>query len=328
MVNFAVVGLGMGRGRSQLIQQTEGAELKCVVDLNEELAKKSGEELNVEWTTNLDDALGRSDVDCVMVMTPSGTHAELGVRAAKAGKHVITTKPMDVTTEACDRLIAACDEAGVILAVDYQSRYVENNYRVAEALKRGWLGKPILGEVRFKWFRSNEYFKHGNGWRGTWKMDGGGSLANQGAHLLDLISWFMGDYQSVYGEPAIMNHDIETEDIGLAVVNFKSSAKGVIVGTTTFPENVYFSAEVHGTDGGVLIDEVLSGKMRVIGNGLQERLDSVEDSVTSIIEDVVGAIENGSQVRIDGREGRRTVDLLEKIYQSAREGRTIQASES
>ncbi len=328
MVKFAVVGLGMGRGRSRLIQQTEGAELKCVVDLNEELAKKNGEELNVEWTTNLDDTLGRSDIDCVMVMTPSGTHAELGIRVAKAGKHVITTKPMDVTTEACDRLISACDEAGVILAVDYQSRYVENNYRVAEALKRGWLGKPILGEVRFKWFRSDEYFKHGNGWRGTWEMDGGGSLANQGAHLLDLISWFMGDYQSVYGETAIMNHDIETEDIGLAVVNFKSGAKGVIVGTTTFPESVYFSAEVHGTDGGVLIDEVLSGKMRVFGNGLQERLDSVEDNVTSIISDMVGAIENGSQVRIDGREGRRTVDLLEKIYQSAREGRTIQASES
>ena len=87
-------------------------------------------------------------------------------------------------------------------------------------------------------------------------MDGGGSLANQGAHLLDLISWFMGDYQSVYGETAIMNHDIETEDIGLAIVNFKSGAKGVIVGTTTFPESVYFSAEVHGTDGGILIDEV------------------------------------------------------------------------
>jgi len=165
MVRFAVVGLGMGRGRSHLIQKTEGAELKCVIDLNEELAKKNGEELNVEWTTNFDEALGRDDIDCVMVMTPSGTHAELGVRAAKSGKHVITTKPMDVTTEACDRLISACDEAGVILAVDYQSRYVENNYRVAEALKRGWLGKPILGEVRFKWFRSDEYFKHGNGWR-------------------------------------------------------------------------------------------------------------------------------------------------------------------
>ena len=237
-----------------------------------------GEELGTEWTTDLADVLGRGDIDCVMVMTPSGTHAEIGIRAAKAGKHVVTTKPMDVSTEACDRLIAACDDAGVKLAVDYQSRYVDSNYRVAEALKRGWLGKPILGEVRFKWFRSDEYFEHNGGWRGTWKMDGGGSLANQGAHLLDVISWFMGDFESVYGEMAIMNHDIETEDIGLAIVRFKNGARGVIVGTTTFPTSVYFSAEVHGTDGGILIEDVLNGKMRVFGEGLEKRIQQIGQS--------------------------------------------------
>ncbi len=323
MVNFAVVGLGMGSNRARMIKSTDGAELKCVVDLQANLAKKMGEELGTEWTTDLDDALGRGDIDGVMVMTPSGTHAEIGIRAAKAGKHVITTKPMDVSTEACDRLIAACDEAGVKLAVDYQSRYVDSNYRVAEALKRGWLGEPILGEVRFKWFRSDEYFEHNGGWRGTWKMDGGGSLANQGAHLLDVISWFMGDFESVYGEMGIMNHDIETEDIGLAIVRFKNGARGVIVGTTTFPANVYFSAEVHGTGGGVLIEDVLGGDMRVFGEGLEERLQQINNPIHNIIEDVVCAVEEGGDVRVDGREGRRTVALLEKIYQSARTGKTV-----
>ena len=275
--------------------------------------------------TDLDDVLGRDDIDCVMVMTPSGTHAEVGMRAAKAGKHVITTKPMDVSTEACDQLVAACDEAGVKLAVDYQSRYVDNNYRVAEALRRGWLGRPILGEVRFKWFRSDEYFEHNGGWRGTWNMDGGGSLANQGAHLLDVISWFMGDFESVYGEMAIMNHDIETEDVGLAIVRFKNGAKGVIVGTTTFPTNVYFSAEVHGTVGGILIEDVLSGNMRVFGEGLEERLQQINNPIHNIIEDFVQAVEEGGDVRVDGREGRRTVALLEKIYQSARSGKTVRS---
>ena len=323
MVNFAVVGLGVGSSRARMIKATEGAELKCVVDLNEALAKQVAEELDTEWAPNLDDILGRSDIDCVMVMTPSGTHAALGIRVAQAGKHVITTKPMDVSTEACDRLIAACDEAGVKLAVDYQSRYVDTNYRVAEALRRGWIGQPILGEVRFKWFRADEYFERNGGWRGTWEMDGGGSLANQGAHLLDLISWFMGDFESVYGEMAIMNHDIETEDIGLAIVNFKSGAKGVIVGTTTFPTSVYFSAEVHGTEGGILVDDVLGGKMRVFGEGLEERLLQIENPVHSIIEDFVQAFEEGGDLRVDGREGRRTVALLEKIYQSAREGQAL-----
>ena len=325
MVNFAVIGLGMGNNRARMIKDTDGAELKCVVDFQAGLAKKTGEELGTDSTTNIDDVLGRDDIDCVMVMTPSGTHAEVGMRAAKAGKHVITTKPMDVSTEACDQLVAACDEAGVKLAVDYQSRYVDNNYRVAEALRRGWLGRPILGEVRFKWFRSEEYFEHNGGWRGTWNMDGGGSLANQGAHLLDVISWFMGDFESVYGEMAIMNHDIETEDVGLAIVRFKNGAKGVIVGTTTFPTNVYFSAEVHGTVGGILIEDVLSGNMRVFGEGLEERLQQINNPIHNIIEDFVQAVEEGGDVRVDGREGRRTVALLEKIYQSARSGKTVRS---
>ena len=325
MVNFAVVGLGMGNNRARMIKNTDGAELKCVVDLRTDLAKKTGEDLGTDWTTDIDEVLGRNDIDCVMVMTPSGTHAEVGIRVAKAGKHVITTKPMDVSTEACDQLIAACDEAGVKLAVDYQSRYVDNNYRVAEALRRGWLGRPILGEVRFKWFRSDDYFEHNGGWRGTWQMDGGGSLANQGAHLLDVISWFMGDFESAYGEMAIMNHDIETEDIGLAIVHFKNGAKGVIVGTTTFPTNAYFSAEVHGTDGGILIEDVLNGKMRVFGEGLEERLQQINNPIHNIIEDFVKAVEEDGNVRVDGREGRRTVALLEKIYESARTGKTVSA---
>ena len=323
MVNFAVVGLGMGNNRARMIKNTDGAELKCVVDLQADLAKKTAENLDTDWGTDLDDVLGRADIDCVMVMTPSGTHAEVGIRVAKAGKHVITTKPMDVSTQSCDQLITACNEAGVKLAVDYQSRYVDNNYRVAEALRRGWLGRPILGEVRFKWFRSDDYFEHNGGWRGTWQMDGGGSLANQGAHLLDVISWFMGDFESAYGEMAIMNHDIETEDIGLAIVHFKNGAKGVIVGTTTFPTNAYFSAEVHGTDGGILIEDVLNGKMRVFGEGLEERLQQINNPIHNIIEDFVKAVEEGGNVRVDGREGRRTVALLEKIYESARTGKTV-----
>jgi predicted dehydrogenase len=323
MVGFAVVGLGMGYNRAKMIRETAGADLKVVVDLNAKRAEEVASELGCAWTANLDEAIGRKDVEVVMVMTPSGTHADIGVRAAQAGKHVITTKPMDVSTAACDRLIGACEAAGVKLGVDYQSRYVDNNYRVAEALRQGWLGRPILGEVRFKWFRAQEYFESSGGWRGTWRMDGGGSLANQGAHLLDLLSWWMGDPASVYGEIAIMNHRIETEDIGLAILNFKSGAKGTVLGTTTFPKSVYFSAEAHGTEGGVLMDDVLGGEMRVFGEGLEARLMEVQNRTHSIVEDVVSAVTQGTPLRADGREGRRTVALLEAIYRSAREERLV-----
>ena len=323
MIGFAVVGLGMGRNRARQVVETAGAKLRAVVDLNEDLARQVGTEMGCAWYTTLEDALGRGDVDVVLVMTPSGLHASIGVEVLRAGKHVITTKPMDVSTKACDELIAAADAGGLLLGVDYQSRYVDNNYRVAEALKQGLLGKPILGEVRFKWFRSQEYFEHGGGWRGTWAMDGGGSLANQGSHLIDLLLWFMGVPKTVYGETAIMNHDIETEDIGQAILNFESGAKGGILGTTTFPASPYFSAEVHGSEGGVLLDAVLSGEMRVFGDGLEEKLLAIDNPLTNVVEDVVSALENGTALRVDGREGRRTVVLLENIYRSAREEKVV-----
>lgn len=323
MVGFGVIGLGMGRNRARLIKETEGAELKVVCDLHADLTEEVARELETDCAVDMAQVFARDDVDVVMVMTPSGKHAAVGVEAAKAGKHVITTKPMDVSTEACDRLIAACDDAGVLCGVDYQSRYVDGNVKVATAIQAGWLGKMILGEVRFKWFRSDDYFSHDVGWRGTWAMDGGGSLANQGAHLLDVLSWFMGDPVSVYGEIDIVNHEIETEDIGLAILNFESGAKGAILGTTTFPQSAYFSAEVHGSTGGVLLHDVLNGEMTAYGDGLQEKLDRVENHVHNIVEDVVNAVTKGTPLAVDGREGRRTVALLEAVYQSAREGKPL-----
>lgn len=323
MVGFAVVGLGMGRSRAKQITQTPGAQLRLVVDIKTSLAQEVGEELGCDWASDVNVALERADVDVVMVMVPSGLHAEVGVLAARAGKHVLTTKPMDVSVAACDRLIAAADAAGVLLGVDYQSRYVDSNLAVAEGLRRGWFGRPILAEVRFKWYRSQQYFAHNGGWRGTWAMDGGGSLANQGSHLLDLLLWFMGEPVRVYAETAIASHDIETEDVGLAVIDFANGAKAVVVGTTTFPTSVYFSAEVHGTQGGALIDSALDGSMRVFGEGVEDRLHTVNNSVPSAMADMVSAIEQGTPLRIDGREGRRTVALLEAIYASARAGHPV-----
>lgn len=322
MIRFAIVGLGMGRSRAQMITEAEGAELTAVVDLNEELASTVGEELGCSWSTDLEDVLGRADVDAVMVMTPSGLHADIGVQAAGAGKHVIVTKPMDVSTSACDRLIQACDSGHVMLAVDYQSRYVEGNCRIAEAIGQGWLGDLILGEARFKLFRGAEYFESGTGWRGSWALDGGGSLANQGAHLLDMLLWYMGDVVSVYAETAVMNHDIESEDLGMAILNFANGAKGGLVGTTTFPQNAYWSFEVHGTKGGILVDEMLKGEYRLFGSELESQMSRGEgaekSSVRSVIEDAVSHLENGTQLRVDGTQARRSVALLEAIYSSAR----------
>ena len=303
-----------------MIAATAGADLRMVVDLNGELAREVGEALNCSWSTDAASAYERADVDAVMMMTPSGLHAKLGLEAIAAGKHLIVTKPMDVTTSACDALIAAAAAANVKLGVDYQSRYVGANVGVAAAMREGWLGQPILGEARFKWHRAQSYYDHGGGWRGTWAMDGGGALANQGAHNIDLLLWFMGAPTRVYAETAVKTHDIETEDLGLVILNFESGAKGTILGTTTFPKNDYYAVEVHGSDGAVLLQDSLGGPVRVVGEGLQEKLEGIGNSVSNAIEDMVQAIETDGSMRVDGHEGRRTVALLESVYASSRSG--------
>ena len=134
----------------------------------------------------------------------------------------------------------------------------------------------------------------------------------------------MGDPISVYGETAALNHDIETEDVGMALLTFPGGAKGAIVGTTTFPENTYFSAEVHGKKGGILLDSALNGDLRVFGDGVEERLATVDNTIHNVVEDVVSALENGTTLRVDGQEGRRTVALLEHIYRSAELGQRVE----
>ena len=164
---------------------------------------------------------GRSDVDVVLVIDPEWAtriHRRRGPQCRQARNHHQAHGRQHQSLRRADR--RGRRGVALLLGVDYQSRYVDNNYRVAEALRQGLLGKPILGEVRFKWFRSQEYFEHSGGWRGTWAMDGGGSLANQGSHLIDLLLWFMGVPKTVYGETAIMNHDIRDRGYWSGYLNF------------------------------------------------------------------------------------------------------------
>ena len=325
-VRFAVVGLGMGRNRAQVVTHTPGAQLVTVVDIDEERARSVGKELDVPWALSLEEALRiHPEIECVFVLTPSGIHAEVGIQAAEAKKHVITTKPMDVSVAACNRLIKACESAGVHLLVDFQSRYVDANVQLAHAVREGWLGRLLVGEFRFKWWRSQAYFDERGGWRGTWKLDGGGSLANQGAHGLDMLLWIMGDVNAVYAETAILDHEIETEDVAFVILDFANGAKGAVTTTTTFPKtSPYYSIEIHGTDGGVLLDDALGGTGRYfVPAEVRQNMAAVPNPVKSIIEDAIRVIRHGEKPAVDGREGRRTVQLLEAIYRSAREGRKV-----
>jgi predicted dehydrogenase len=317
-VGFAVVGLGMGRSRSKMIAETPGARLAVVCDLNEERAKAAAQELHVPYTLDHHEALARKDVEVVLVMTPTGAHAPVAIDAAGAGKHVVTTKPLEVTVERCDQVIRACDEAGVVLAVDFGSRYAQDMQTVKRAIDEGKLGRLILGEATLKWYRSQAYYDAG-GWRGTWAMDGGGSLMNQSIHPIDLLLWFLGDAKRVMGTAAIFTHCIETEDLGMALIEFASGAVGRILGTTTYPESQPFEVNVHGNRGGVVTrDGAIAG-----WHFLEGAKDTVIEPGTgpaNIVADMVGVLRQNRKPVVDGREGRRPVELIQAIYQSAGEG--------
>jgi len=166
-VRFGILGLGMGANWARLVTETMDAELVCVCDLQEGRAREVAKELSCEWTTLYDEMLKRKDIDVVGIFTPSGTHCDYAVKAIQAGKHVFVTKPMDISVEKCDAAIEEARNAGVILAVDFQMRYEETNQKIKLALDNRRLGRLILGDLRMKWYRTQEYYEGGypHGWR-------------------------------------------------------------------------------------------------------------------------------------------------------------------
>ena len=317
-VGFGVIGLGMGNVRARCIHETQGAKLVAVAELNEERGQKAASEYGVEWYKDYRQLLDRSDIDVINVMTPSGTHADFAIEAARAGKHVITTKPIEVTLDRADQMINACHEAGVILAIDFEARYMAENVRVKQAVDEGRLGRMILGEVRLKWCRNDAYYE---GWHGTWQYDGGGALINQSVHQIDLLVWYMGAVESVQGQIGVFNHDIETEDLGMAMIRFRSGAVGMILGTTTCPVTIPAAVELHGT----------KGLITTSGNGIDTwhlpnelKEDSFSyDGPQNVIEDMIQLVRFGGKPLITGEEAKKSLALVLAIYESSRTGDTI-----
>lgn len=320
-VGFAVVGLGMGRGRAQTVAATAGARLVTVVDINESLAEKVGRELDCKWTAKLEDALDDDAVDVVLILTPSGLHGEMAIRVLEAGKHAITTKPMEVTLAKCDAMIAAAEKAGKLLGVDFETRYRDPCQKIRYALDHGHFGQPILAEARLKWYRSQKYYDSGGGWRGTWKLDGGGALANQSIHGIDLILWLMGRPKRVHARTGTFAHQIETEDLGMAMIDFASGAVGTILGTTTFPADACWKIEIHGSEGGAVVD--FSGETKwFFLDGMADRQEKLQrlTAPQNIVEDVISALCHGTPLLCDGDQGRLSIELLTAVYESARNG--------
>ncbi len=316
VLRFGVVGLGMGMSRSNTIATTEGAQLVAVADLVEGRRKAAAEKLGCDTYDDAIKMFERDELDVAMIMTPSGLHAKLGIEAAKRGKHVITTKPMDVNLDNCDALIRACEENHVKLLVDFGERYGEWNRKIRAALEMGALGKPILCELRMKWFRADSYYE---GWHGTWELDGGGSVMNQGVHYIDLVQWFMGPVARVLGAHyGVYAHEhCETEDLTSAIIEFKSGAIGTVLTTTTFPGDSVSMVQIHGEKGVIGIDphvwQFKEGEPEI----------NLPPYPKNVIQDAIRVIRDGAQPAVDGYEGKKSVALNLAIYESARKGQPV-----
>lgn len=338
-VRFAVVGCGnISQAHIHAINNTEGALLAASVDVAEERARAVAEAAGCQWFTSVEAMLAEADVDVVNICTASGLHMEPAVAAAKAGKHVIVEKPLEVTLERCDAIIDACEKNGVLLGGVFQSRFLPANSLVKQATEDGVFGRLLLGEATVKWYRPKSYFGDAK-WRGTWRFDGGGALMNQGIHQVDLLQWIMGPVVSVQAATRRLVHEsIEVEDLAVALLQFSNGALGVLEASTGIVPGYPKRLEVHGSQGGAILEDGILVHNHGIPEGpelkvAQQKLGPISTSSDPMamsflgherqIADFVRAIRSGASPAITGREARKAVEIVTAVYESARTGSSV-----
>jgi predicted dehydrogenase len=336
-IRVGIVGGGnISETHARAARAIPGVEIAAICGSNKEKVERLCREYGGVPFTDYENFLGHRPMEMVALGSPSGMHAEQGIAAARHGLHVLTEKPIDITLARADALIAATDEAGVKLGVFYQDRFKADLRRVKTLLDGGILGKPILAEARVKWYRPPEYYA-GSKWRGTTALDGGGALMNQGIHTVDLLLWLWGDVVAVHGKMASSLHKIESEDTLVALLEFANGALGTLIATTSVFPGYPRHVELSGSEGTLAIEQDLLVRAdlhkfdpSLMRNEAGDQNPSAASPTVSDIrghqaalEDFLRAIETNGQPACNGREGRRSVALVEAIYAAARSGARV-----
>jgi predicted dehydrogenase len=334
-INFGLIGCGRVAPRhAQSLSTLAHARLVAVADVIGARAQRFATDYKAESHTDYRRLLDRPDVDAVSICTPSGMHAQMAVEAMQAGKHVIVEKPMALNLPDADRMIATAKSTGVKLCVVLQNRYNPPMRDLRRVVDEGKLGRLLLGNATVRWYRPQEYYE--DGWHGTWAMDGG-ALMNQSIHHIDALQWLMGDVESVFAYTATLAHKIETEDVGVVALRFKSGALGTVEGSTiTYPQNLEGSVALFGERGSVKVGgTALNRKViwKIEGELEHERELLTRDQVDppsvygyshqAIITDVVAAIRENRAPATNGTEARKSVALVLAMYESARIGKPV-----
>ena len=356
-LRFAVVGCGViGRLHARAIGRTPGTELAFTVDCREAAAQEVADEHGGTPLLSLEEVLGRDDVDAVAICTPSGAHAAMAIQAVRAGKHVVVEKPVDVTAEAAEALDAAVAESGRTATVISQHRFDPSSRAVHEAVRTGRFGRPTSGVASVAWWRSEGYYESGD-WRGTWALDGGGALMNQGIHTIDLLVWMLGTPVEVSAYRGCLAHEtIEVEDTAVAVVRFESGALGVIHGTTAAYPGLSARLQIHGSRGSAIIDDdelvyfhaapdtpdasAPAYGSGPAGNQAADLLEAssagpggagadpsaLSDAHDLQYADFVEAVRTGREPQVTVASAATTLRVVLAIYRSAAEGRPVRVS--
>lgn len=252
MVRLGVIGCGkIHSTHCDAIGGVENASLAAVFDTDRAVAKLAGERYEVPAPATIEEFYQL--VDAVNVCVPSGLHAEVAIHAAQHGKHALVEKPIEVNLCKAQALVGAFRDRNLKLGVVSQHRFASKIQRLREAAHQGELGRPLQGDAIIKWYRTQSYYDSGD-WRGTWNLDGGGCLMNQGVHYIDMIQWIMGGAKAVQAQVRTAAHTMEVEDMALAIVEYKNGAIGIIQGSTCAYPGFAERIEVHGTDGSVIVE--------------------------------------------------------------------------
>lgn len=335
-LGIAIVGCGsVSKVHLAALRQIPEARVCGVWSRSPETTKRYAAENGVRAYESLQAVCNDPEIKIITLCTPPGFHVDQGLQVAAAGKHLIIEKPLDVNYDKGKKLVETYREKGLKLAVIYQNRYTKAAQQVKAAIDQGLLGKLILGDAYVKWYRSPEYYASAD-WRGSWEIEGGGSLITQAIHSIDLLQWFMGKVKSISGSVRIVTHQIQTEDLGAAVLEFENGALGVIEGSTAIVPGFKERLEIHGQKGTIILEGGNIKEWKVEGCNeadyvQPEKISYGKTDSPSIsyvnhqaqLEEIIRNISNGKEPEVNGEEGLKSLEIVLGVYQSSQKGQKV-----
>ncbi len=347
-LRFGVVGIGaIGPSHAFAINKVAATEVAALCSRRPDEAEPLAREYGVPYCGTVEELL-EQDIDAVTLCTPSGLHLDIALQVLAAGKHLVVEKPLEISTERVDRIIAAAREKGVKLAGVFQSRFKPVVQQLKTLMDNGLLGDIYGGSAYMKRYRTQDYYDSG-GWRGTWEIDGGGCLMNQGIHEVDLLAWFMGEVAEVIGVTETCGRQVEVETLALALVKYASGARGVIeASTVTYPDPSPY-IEIFGSRGTLTFSNSRVLRMELVEptpaeeaarqdlfeqrRQLEQKeaqenkniapgtpVGSVDMGHAPVFEDFARAVRQGGEPLVNGAEARRSVELVTAVYESSKNG--------